>query len=248
MVIDPRMLETYFNQPEIPAQFAAFRAVIGTGRAGPGWGIVPENPRTARSVTYHSYLEPNGAAGEAEPAAPEGGKRQAGNARSRPRIIICPPGTFLRYWDALNVTIAAPQIVDNELDLSPQPSEACGSLSVRAQQETEIAPDMRHWMQITIYTRSVEGILRYLGDIVRQYGDFADNPIRFYIHRGQRADEKISVVYNGQAYSVGPYQDDAGHTIGVDNTLPILALLEQLLNLRKSAKEITSSPTAVLVP
>ncbi len=103
-------------------------------------------------------------------------------------------------------------------------------------------------MQITIYTRSVEGIIRYLGDIVRQYGDSPENPIKFYIRGGARADEKISVLYNGKAYSVGPYQDDSEHTIGTDNTLPILALLEQLLNLRKSAKEITSSPTAVLVP
>jgi hypothetical protein len=90
-------------------------------------------------------------------------------------------------------------------------------------------------------------ILRYLGDIVRQYGDSAENPIKFYIRRTS-ADQKISVVYSGKAYSVGPYQDDSEHTIGTDNTLPILALLEQLLNLRKSAKEITSSPTAILVP
>ncbi len=73
-VRDPRIVETYFNQPEIPAQFAAFLAVIGRGRAGPGWGVVPENPRTTRSVRYHSYLELNGVTEEAERmSAPAGG-------------------------------------------------------------------------------------------------------------------------------------------------------------------------------
>lgn len=265
MLQDPRLVETYYNDPEIPDEFAAFLQVIGSGRLGPGWGVVPGNPRNARSVIYHGYREL--AAGTSETASRSAADATAsgffrltaaedqpksdkiGRKEDRLRIIICPPKSFLDFWSGLNVMIIAPQIVDTGLDAGPQNANACDRAELPAEENSARAlAGARATMEITIYTRSVEGIIQYLGKIVRAYGDSPENPIRFYIRPGPIAGEKIAVEYDGKVYAVGPYTDDSRHTLGADNTLPILGLVGELLNLRKSAKEITSAPTAVIVP
>jgi hypothetical protein len=281
---DNRPVDTFLNQPDNQKNFENFKRIIGN------WGVIPGNPRTERSVTYHSYLKltpvtesvqensikdfsgldprkiraRKRALSAAEPvtgmrqATPEMGDKsrtETGElfelAAVEDRIIICPPRSFLDIWArTFDISIVAPQISGTTVDETPQPAEACEVAEWPGGETGQPGPSpqpRKKQMQIKIYTRSVEGMIQYLGAIVRKYGESPDNPIRFFIHRGSISEEKVSLLYEGRSYAVGPYRDDDQSHLGEDNTLPILGLVQQLLNLRKSSKEIINT-SAVILP
>jgi hypothetical protein len=160
------------------------------------------------------------------------------------RIIICPPKPFLERWSrTYDILIVAPQIVGNTIDVTPQSAAACDASEWPG--EDALPPSAKKRMTITIYTRSVEGMIQYLGAILRPG---SENPLRFIVTKGSSESAKVALSYAGDQYSVAPYARDPADTLGTDNTLPILALVEQLLNLRKNSKEITTTPAAQIVP
>ena len=245
------------------------------------WEVRPENPRTQRSVSYHAYTEytpigedvalgnqgglkdflgldprkflarrvhqgaPNDEAGKPARSAKDEDRYQLYAVENR--IIICPPKSFRDRFNKFNITIVAPQIEAGTVNVTPQSAGACDASTWPPDGTQQTKPEM----EITVYTRSVEGMIQYLGGIQRATelpsGDVAhDNPLGFFIRPGLLKGRKVALDYQGEDYSVLPYRPD--ETLGTDNTLPILALVEQLLNLRKNSKEITTTPAAEIVP
>lgn len=161
------------------------------------------------------------------------------------RIVVCPPDSFRKAWAHYDIYIIAPQISGADIDVTPQPAAACDVSEVQTDGPM-VAHTGKPQMIITVYTRSVEGMIQYLGALVRANLPKEKNPLRFFVRDGSSEDQKVSLDYAGARYSIGPYKSN--DTLGDDNTLPILALVEQILNLRKNSKEITTTPAAQIVP
>jgi hypothetical protein len=85
-----------------------------------------------------------------------------------------------------------------------------------------------------IYTRSVEAIFFYLGELVREREP--QQPIGFYIYDHPVENIRFHMDYRGQTY----YVREASHT---DQTMPVLAFLNALMNLSRDASEIPSTKT-----
>jgi hypothetical protein len=101
----------------------------------------------------------------------------------------------------------------------------------------------------TIYIRSVEGIIQYLGALLRDNPAAAES--RALIDRDLKYDlislstrsagSRFGVDYYGRTYYVRNFGPD-------DRTLQVLALLSQLLNLNKVASEIPTTRPVEIVP
>jgi hypothetical protein len=91
-----------------------------------------------------------------------------------------------------------------------------------------------------IYTRSVEAIFFYLGELVRM-GETHQQPILFHIYDHPVENIRFHMNYRGQTYYVG----EASKT---DYTMPVLAFLNALMNLSRDANEIPSTRTVATSP
>jgi hypothetical protein len=101
----------------------------------------------------------------------------------------------------------------------------------------------------TIYIRSVEGIIQYLGALERR--DPAGRESSALLTRDlgyalfsltrDSAESRFGVNYDGATYYVKNYGGD-------DRTIEVLALLSQLLNLNKVASEIPTTRPVEIVP
>jgi hypothetical protein len=86
-----------------------------------------------------------------------------------------------------------------------------------------------------LYLRSVEAMFYYLGNLLVNPG-----PIQFHIYDHPVEDVRFRTYYRGQTY----YVREAGD----DQTLTILAILNDLLNLNRDAEEIPSTKTVATTP
>jgi hypothetical protein len=91
-----------------------------------------------------------------------------------------------------------------------------------------------------IYTRSVEAIFFYLGELLRM-GESQQLPIPFYIYNHPVENIRFHMNYRGQTY----YVREASKT---DETMPVLAFLNALMNLSRDANEIPSTKTVATSP
>jgi hypothetical protein len=91
-----------------------------------------------------------------------------------------------------------------------------------------------------IYTRSVEAIFFYLGELQRE-PELQPRPIHFYIYDHPVEKIRFHMSYRGQTYYVG----EASKT---DSTMPVLAFLNALMNLNRDANEIPSTKTVATSP
>jgi hypothetical protein len=91
-----------------------------------------------------------------------------------------------------------------------------------------------------IYTRSVEAIFFYLGELQRE-PELQPRPIHFYIYDHPVEKIRFHMSYRGQTYYVG----EASKT---DSTMPVLAFLNALMNLSRDADEIPSTKTVATGP
>jgi hypothetical protein len=161
------------------------------------------------------------------------------------RIVICPPQTYLKAErdKKFDIYLVAPQILgsgnDKTIRVTPHPADACSKSEMIDLQPAAAEVAAERAEKITIYSRSVEGIIQYLGAVLRT--NQPTNPIKFYVRKAATANARISLTYQDGTYYVGPDSSD-------DHTLQILALLEQLLNLRKNSKEITTTTAVQSVP
>ncbi len=89
-----------------------------------------------------------------------------------------------------------------------------------------------------IYLRSVEAIFYYLGGILEKP---ERSPIAFYVYDRPVENARFAVDYRGVIYYVRGYSDD-------DQTITILAILNDLLNLNRDAGEIPSTKTVATTP
>jgi hypothetical protein len=98
----------------------------------------------------------------------------------------------------------------------------------------------------TIYIRSVEGIIQYLGALLRnpQSAAIVRRHLKYALVSlsENAADARFGVDYYGHTY----YVKNVGG--GDDRTLQVLALLSQLLNLNKVASELPSTRPVEIVP
>jgi hypothetical protein len=91
-----------------------------------------------------------------------------------------------------------------------------------------------------IYTRSVEAIFFYLGELMRMR-ESQQQPIPFYIYDHPVENIRFHMNYRGQTY----YVREASET---DYTMPVLAFLNALMNLSRDANEIPSTKTVATSP
>lgn len=91
-----------------------------------------------------------------------------------------------------------------------------------------------------IYTRSVEAIFFYLGELQRE-SETQQRPIRFYIYDHPVENIRFHMNYRGQTYYVREASD-------TDQTMPVLAFLNALMNLSRDADEIPSTKTVATSP
>jgi hypothetical protein len=91
-----------------------------------------------------------------------------------------------------------------------------------------------------IYTRSVEAIFFYLGELQRG-PESQQRPIGFYIYNHPVENIRFHMNYRGQTY----YVREASVT---DQTMPVLAFLNALMNLSRDADEIPSTRTVATSP
>lgn len=237
------------------------------------WEITPDEKFTDRKVSFHEYtgLVPIGGPATLGPlhdlasfdpakfrlervSQPAGAPGQ-GAREPRPdlyqlyavedRIVICPPQAYLRAEKnkKFDIFLVAPQILgsgnDKTIKVTAHSADACDKT-----EEIDLPPEAAkvaagHAEKITIYSRSVEGMIQYLGAMLR--ANQATNPIKFYVRKDATANARIALDYRDGTYYVAPDSDD-------DHTLQILALLEQLLNLRKNSKEISTTTAVQSVP
>jgi len=103
---------------------------------------------------------------------------------------------------------------------------------------------------VSWYLRSVDEVLRYLGEVQRREEariayrinmNAGATPRLFRLWPKQPARPRLSAEYQGQRRCVAEYDD------GENLTLRVLALTTQLLNLQKSASEVPSAGTLRLV-
>jgi hypothetical protein len=93
-----------------------------------------------------------------------------------------------------------------------------------------------------IYTRSVEAIFFYLGELQRE-PESQQRPIPFHIYDHPVENSRFHMNYRGQTYYVREGSDP--HT---DATMPVLAFLNALMNLSRDADEIPSTKTVATGP
>jgi hypothetical protein len=93
-----------------------------------------------------------------------------------------------------------------------------------------------------IYTRSVEAIFFYLGELQRE-PESQQRPIPFHIYDHPVENSRFHMNYRGQTYYVREGSDP--HT---DATMPVLAFLNALMNLNRDATEIPSTKTVATGP
>jgi len=91
-----------------------------------------------------------------------------------------------------------------------------------------------------IYTRSVEAIFFYLGELLRMR-EPQQQPINFYIYDHPVENIRFHMNYRGQTY----YVREAS---AADQTMPVLAFLNALMNLSRDANEIPSTKTVATSP
>jgi hypothetical protein len=91
-----------------------------------------------------------------------------------------------------------------------------------------------------IYTRSVEAIFFYLGELQRA-DEGRPQPIHFYIFNHPVENIRFHMNYRGQTY----YVREASLA---DETMPVLAFLNALMNLNRDATEIPSTKTVATGP
>jgi hypothetical protein len=91
-----------------------------------------------------------------------------------------------------------------------------------------------------IYTRSVEAIFFYLGELQRG-PETQQRPIRFYIYDHPVENIRFHMNYRGLTYYVREASD-------TDQTMPVLAFLNALMNLSRDANEIPSTKTVATGP
>jgi hypothetical protein len=91
-----------------------------------------------------------------------------------------------------------------------------------------------------IYTRSVEAIFFYLGELLRM-GETHQQPIHFHIYDHPVENIRFHMNYRGQTYYVREESD-------TDQTMPVLAFLNALMNLSRDADEIPSTRTVATSP
>ena len=113
----------------------------------------------------------------------------------------------------------------------PKDNKVCASgLGVAAQ-----SPKIKS-KEIIFYrvkTRSVEGIFYYLGALVKSN---VEPPIPFHIYEGTSSDARFNVIYRGKTYSVNKFDPEHG-----EGTLPVLAIINDLLNINRDANEVPTT-------
>jgi hypothetical protein len=92
-----------------------------------------------------------------------------------------------------------------------------------------------------IYTRSVEAIFFYLGELLRE--PEPQRPIPFYVFKQPVEGVRFHMTYRGETYFVRDGSDPH-----IDATMPVLAFLNALMNLSRDANEIPSTKTVATSP
>jgi hypothetical protein len=92
-----------------------------------------------------------------------------------------------------------------------------------------------------IYTRSVEAIFFYLGELLRE--PEPQRPIPFYVFKQPVEGVRFHMTYRGETYFVRDGSDPR-----TDATMPVLAFLNALMNLNRDATEIPSTKTVATGP
>jgi hypothetical protein len=92
-----------------------------------------------------------------------------------------------------------------------------------------------------IYTRSVEAIFFYLGELLRE--PEPQRPIPFYVFKQPVEGVRFHMTYRGETYFVRDGSDPR-----IDATMPVLAFLNALMNLSRDANEIPSTKTVATSP
>jgi hypothetical protein len=93
-------------------------------------------------------------------------------------------------------------------------------------------PQIRRMM----YLRSVKGVIEYLGELSRLPAG-VPRPIPFYVRPGQDPGAPIGMTYDGEGYHVDAFQ------AGTDETMLVLSIVNDLLNLIKKASEVPTTPS-----
>jgi hypothetical protein len=214
-----------------PLQFNGYTRLVPVGpRLTRGEATSPENLTTARQPGM--TMRPDGPGWQLY--------------RALPQLVVCVPseddnGNGPRYT-ALALDNDAPQASPMSQDGSPCTAD---EVADRPSGAGEAATRGVSW-----YLRSVDEVLRYLGEVQRREDagipyriniGAAGAPRLFRLWPDRPARPRLSAEYQGRRWWVAEYDE------GGDLTLRVLALTTQLLNLQKSASEIPSAGTLRLV-
>jgi hypothetical protein len=146
-------------------------------------------------------------------------------SKSEQKFVLCAT-TRPKSVDAVGI---APFGVTKDPDDTPIPDDngTCG--------HGPIDPE-----RYVLYTRSVEAIFFYLGELLNE-PESQQPPIGFHIYNHPVENVRFHMNYRGQTYYVG----EASKT---DQTMPVLAILNALMNLNRDADEIPSTKTVATSP
>jgi hypothetical protein len=170
------------------------------------------------------------------------------------------------HYQAL--AIAASSVVSNPAAVEwPKSAAACTTLNAKSDPSApSVSPQITPG-QILVHLRSVEAIFYWLGMISAVDNELQHDPtkklandelearilncyIKFHVQDHPVANERFHVAYRGTTYYVanGWDPEDADPPCSGDNTIAILGLLNDLLNLRRDANEIPTTKAVQSVP
>jgi hypothetical protein len=158
--------------------------------------------------------------------SPTKSKRAYQLSKSEQKFVLCVT-TRPNGVDAVGITSFG---VTKDPDKTPIPDKN-GSCS-----HGPINPE-----RYVIYTRSVEAIFFYLGELLR--APESQRPIPFYVFNHPVEGVRFHMTYRGETYFVRDGSDPY-----TDATMPVLAFLNALMNLSRDANEIPSTKTVATSP
>jgi hypothetical protein len=168
--------------------------------------------------------------------------RSVGNGTMMQFMKGASSGSVICFYDGTAYTPVS--IVQNSVVKGP-----AGETNMPETKRVSACPGGRDGARYTLHVRSVEQIFYYLGalvaadaseEFVRQSGPHKGCPrIPFFLSPVPTGHVRFAVDYRGSTHFVSDTTNrvECGGRLIVDNTMPILAILNDLLNLNRDANE-----------
>lgn len=206
---------------------------------GPRMGTISETAKLGPPIPAETFLNGKTALDDlikADAAKLDFDKVSASNDKEEPRSSCKGPGSCyqLSKKSATYVLCVGPEAIgiasigatkEPKAPPIPKSNGTCGKAAPRS-------------TRYVLYTRSVEAIFYYLGFLVA-HPELA--PFGFYVYDHPVDDIRFRTDYRGHSYFVREVSPG-------DQTITVLAILNDLLNLNRDANEIPSTKTVATTP